>query len=390
MSDTQYTTQKEQTDGSYYYEVHVPEGVTPTSIHVFTTGAHGYPANGDFLTENDLSSDTIYIILPAYAEEKAQMSAKEYAKMIEKLAIQYNIAPESISVAGYSMGSNVAASTFACLVEDGYNIPFYIHISANSSTVTREAYKRVAEVYKDSDYAPPFIYFSDNTNERNRNLSWANECWPGDIIEFYNREGRHNSQLAYLQNNLLDFLSGKSDLTNFDAFELVTVYKKNADGTRTPVTFTTLEEFEAYFLKFRSFLSPSLALFSLKNDDSIALKSDPASLQDYINNIKYVIKSSSIQDQNVNSTYESTTEIPSKVSEIIKMYIGATKLLLGKITCDLYWIENVSDNISSMDEYLQKLLDDVKEANVIPEATTNTADTPLPSGFGGVQREEVL
>ena len=354
-----------ETDGAVgnesHYRLIVPENSTPTYIHVHAMGAATdfTHENVYYILDGDRNKDTAYLLLDDADGEVAYNAGKGYSKLIEELSKKYNIPASNISVAGFSRGSNVASTTFASLVEDGYDVPFYVHMSGNSTNLTVDSYNRIAEVYKNSDNPPPFIFINDGENDAGPSLYNANKSWPGDVVELYYPEGGHRCDYQYIKNDLVGFLNGTSSLGDYDLYKFIRVFTLNADGeTRTEKTFATQEEFEAYIKEYKdkfgtdlSSLSSTFAPISYGAQEigSELVQSDRQELLTYINDIRKNLT----LEVSVPS-YDSTTLIPNSESAAIQQFFEATQRLFQVIEADTEFILCAAISLEDLDKLLSE------------------------------------
>ena len=351
---------------TYNYRIYSNNQVTPQYIHVYSAGAGGILSDMSFMYNSTEKNDTLYFVLPSYtATEKAVSAGNVYAKYIDELAKKYNIPASHISVAGYSQGANAAASTYASLIEQGYNIPFYVSHAGNSSDITRGSYDRVAEVYRNNGTkAPAFIYLSEGNADldnpdyptRKNNLKWALEKWPGDVIELYNPNNMHKEQRPYSELDLVDFLNGTKELENYDIFKYVKVSSLDANGNRVERTFATHEEFEAYVKEYRKTFGTDINTtsyapinFSSQEIGSELVQSDRQELLTYLNDIRKNLT----LEVSVNS-YNSTTAIPNSESEAIQQFFEGTQRLFQVIDADTEFILSAAISLEDLDKLLSE------------------------------------
>jgi len=349
-------------DGDSHYRFIAPENSTPSYIHIHAMGAaSNFYENAYYILDGDRNKDTAYLLLDDASGDAAVSASNGYAKLVEDLSKQYNIPVSNISLAAFSRGSNVGLATYAKLVEDGYDVPYYVHMSANSTNLAVSCYKRVAEVYKNSSNPPPFIYVNDSTNNADRNLTNALAYWPGDVIELKNFKdtegninyaGSHSCDYQYILNNLTGFLNGTSDLENFNGYQYVKVYTLDESGNRIEKTFASQEEFNAYIKAYRekygadiSTLTSSYAPISYSAEEIV--QSDKQELLTYLNDIRKNLTLA----VSVNS-YNSSTAIPNSESDVVQEFFEGTQRLFQVIDADTKFILSAAISLENLDTLL--------------------------------------
>lgn len=183
-------------------------------------------------------------------------------------------------------------------------------------------------------------------------------------IDFYDKD---------LYGIIIDFALGKSELTLPEGYSL-----RYYDPNTKQITEITAEEAATLLgITSASTISQSL-LKSLKNLSDITVESDDKTLENYLNEIRSTIRNTTFLDGDFSKNdYASTTNVPSKIPELITTYFEATSQLLNKIAALTTEFAKIAQSIEALDENLTadlEKIDDNQSLNLIT-SETSTADT---------------
>lgn len=353
-----------KSDNNGYWQ-YIPENANAsTPVYVYGCGANCYELDTDYLKKlvaNGSLDDCIIIVIQNRNNEGAESAGYGAADMIRQLSLKYGITGSNITVAGFSNGIQVAEYAEKALYEAGFEVPYIVNFSGVSTGMT----KKYLESCNNREPCCPYIYFSNGAPDYSNNIKYLTENWNGPLIEIKKNVGHEYASL-YEQNNVLNYLLKGEDIDPTG----LTFRMFNKETNEWEII--SYDDFQKIVKSAIAYSSPSAALNLLT--DELTVVNEPETIQDYMNNIKVAIKNSSVLDLNATGSYQSTTSVPPRVTEEIKNYISITNLYLGKIASDILWIENVSENINDMDNYLEKRLEDLRGVPAVDISLPNDCD----------------
>ncbi len=179
-------------------------------------------------------------------------------------------------------------------------------------------------------------------------------------IDFYDKD---------IYGIIIDFALGKSELVLPEGYSL-----RYYDPTTKQITEITAEEAANLLgITSASNISPTL-LNSLKNLADITVESDDKTLENYLNEIRSTIRNTTFLDGDFSkSDYTSTTNVPSKIPELIATYFTSTSQLLSKIAALTTEFAKIAQSIEALDENLTTNLEKIDDNQSLNSNPTETA-----------------
>lgn len=335
-------------DDGYTFEAYVPNDCTrDTAVTIYEHGDGGYYNDWKTYQEKFAKDGCSSIIIRADRNRSTEL--------YNHIKKTYNLTPKQNMTVSFSGGTSYAIKETVDMIKQNPNgePPVAVLLDGYVPTGYLISDGTVDTLIKGNALVLAFGR-SGGSTYYNQYLSLAkagaNVVIFKDLSSYgYSHRGMNNS---YMEGGLLEYTLGEGELP--DRYE-ISIYDSSKHQF-VSLDYSQVSRLDKVYNLFGidTFKIRSASLLSLKNYE---ITSDSAVINDYLNNIINMIKSSSFLNLTFNSSFNSTTNVPTAIPSCVKRYFNSVSQELINLSNFIDTIAQIDPAYQKLDEKLLKLVD---------------------------------
>ncbi|MBQ7790620.1 MAG: hypothetical protein IJ399_05085 [Bacilli bacterium] len=343
------------------YKMYVPENVNAdTPVFTYALGS-GDPGIEKCVLEQ--GSDSIFIVTVV---DYSNNIDKVTMNIVDEVKQEFGVTSTVVTPSGFSLGGPVGYKTAAenirrnpgcepqtVFLVDAYGTYFYnpkLHLDDQD---TINLFKENNTVFFALDH--PLKTTDVNTQYAKAGLNIIQVKCIG--------QGHGDINASFFNEKMYDYMAGQA--LPKDGYVYSMYNSETGEWEEIPYEkIATRYDLNSYF----GMDTLTSNIERLNKLPDITVKSDDKTLESYLNNIRSSIRNTNFLTANFNTSYGSTTQVPTAIPKIIAEFFTSTSTLLNKIATKTSQIANISVEIENLDN------DIAKKASLLNEQTlTGTA-----------------